>query len=75
MGFPSRWADHPYRYGASASHQVLCPPTPTPYLTTTPIATAGGNMIAIENANDFEFYSANSAGGMQGHGYQCCNAG
>ena len=32
-------------------------------------------MIAIENANDFEFYSANSAGGIQGHGYQCRNAG
>ena len=32
-------------------------------------------MIAIENANDFEFYSANSAGGIQGYGYQCRNAG
>ncbi|KAI0705023.1 rhamnogalacturonase [Cerioporus squamosus] len=38
-------------------------------------ATTGGNMIAIENANDFEFYSANSAGGIQGNGYQCRNAG
>ncbi|KAI0759831.1 rhamnogalacturonase-like protein [Trametes elegans] len=38
-------------------------------------ATTGGNMIAIQNANDFEFYSANSAGGIQGHGYQCRNAG
>ena len=38
-------------------------------------ATTGGNMIAIENANDFEFYSANSAGGIQGYGYQCRNAG
>ena len=32
-------------------------------------------MIAIENADDFEFYSANSAGGIQGYGYQCRNAG
>lgn len=32
-------------------------------------------MIAIENTNDFEFYSANSAGGIQGAGYQCRNAG
>ncbi|KAI0659450.1 rhamnogalacturonase [Cubamyces menziesii] len=38
-------------------------------------STTGGNMIAIENANDFEFYSANSAGGIQGYGYQCRNAG
>ena len=38
-------------------------------------ATTGGNMIAIENADDFEFYSANSAGGIQGSGYQCRNAG
>ncbi|KAL7278816.1 hypothetical protein ACG7TL_007833 [Trametes sanguinea] len=38
-------------------------------------STAGGNMIAVENANDFEFYSANSAGGIQGLGYQCRNAG
>ncbi len=38
-------------------------------------ATNGGNMIAIENANDFEFYSANSAGGIQGNGFQCRNAG
>ena len=38
-------------------------------------ATTTGNMIAIENANDFEFYSANSAGGIQGNGYQCRNAG
>ncbi|KAI1791435.1 rhamnogalacturonase [Ganoderma leucocontextum] len=34
-----------------------------------------GNMIAIENANDFEFYSANSAGGIQGFGYEARNAG
>lgn len=32
-------------------------------------------MIAIQNANDFEFYSANSAGGIQGLGYQARNAG
>ena len=32
-------------------------------------------MIAIQNANDFEFYSANSAGGIQGYGYQCRNDG
>ena len=32
-------------------------------------------MILIENADDFEMYSANSAGGIQGHGYQCRNAG
>lgn len=32
-------------------------------------------MIAIQNADDFEFYSSNSAGGIQGHGYQCRNAG
>lgn len=38
-------------------------------------ATTGGHMILIENANDFEMYSANSAGGIQGHGYQCRNAG
>ncbi|KAI0633587.1 rhamnogalacturonan-hydrolase [Trametes polyzona] len=38
-------------------------------------ATTGGNMIAIQGANDFEMYSANSAGGIQGHGYQCRNAG
>lgn len=32
-------------------------------------------MIAIQNANDFEFYSANSAGGIQGYGYEARNAG
>ena len=32
-------------------------------------------MIAIQNANDFEFYSANSAGGIQGLGYAARNAG
>ncbi|RPD63561.1 rhamnogalacturonase [Lentinus tigrinus ALCF2SS1-6] len=38
-------------------------------------ATTTGNMIAIEDADDFEFYSANSAGGIQGYGYECRNAG
>ncbi|THH13679.1 hypothetical protein EW146_g6568 [Bondarzewia mesenterica] len=38
-------------------------------------ATTGGHMIVIQNANDVELYSANSAGGFQGHGYQCRNAG
>ncbi|KAI0645895.1 rhamnogalacturonase-like protein [Trametes meyenii] len=38
-------------------------------------ATTGGHMIIIQNANDFEMYSANSAGGIQGNGYQCRNAG
>lgn len=32
-------------------------------------------MIAITNANDFEFFSSNSAGAIQGYGYQCRNAG
>lgn len=32
-------------------------------------------MIAIENANDFEFYSSTSSGTMQGLGYECRNAG
>jgi rhamnogalacturonan hydrolase len=38
-------------------------------------ATTGGHMVVIENAQDVEFYSANSAGGFQGHGYECRNAG
>lgn len=38
-------------------------------------ATTGGNMIAIQSADDFEFYSQNSAGGIQGNGYECRNAG
>lgn len=37
--------------------------------------TAGGNMIAIENANDFEFFSSTGKGAIQGFGYQCRNAG
>lgn len=32
--------------------------------------TAGGNMIFIEHTTDFEFYSANSAGAVQGYGYE-----
>lgn len=31
---------------------------------------SGGNMIAIESTDDFEFYSANSQGAIQGYGYQ-----
>lgn len=38
-------------------------------------ATTGGHMIVVQNANDFEMYSSNSAGGVQGNGYQCRNAG
>ncbi|KDR70187.1 hypothetical protein GALMADRAFT_890769 [Galerina marginata CBS 339.88] len=38
-------------------------------------ATTGGHMIIIQNANDFEMYSSNSAGAIQGNGYQCRNAG
>ncbi|KLO13032.1 rhamnogalacturonan-hydrolase [Schizopora paradoxa] len=38
-------------------------------------STTGGHMIVVENANDFEFFSSNSAGAIQGNGYQCRNAG
>ncbi|EIM85320.1 rhamnogalacturonase [Stereum hirsutum FP-91666 SS1] len=38
-------------------------------------STTSGNMFAIENAEDFEMYSSTSAGGIQGLGYQCRNAG
>ncbi|KDR70167.1 hypothetical protein GALMADRAFT_255018 [Galerina marginata CBS 339.88] len=38
-------------------------------------ATTGGHMIIIQNAIDFEMYSSNSAGAIQGNGYQCRNAG
>ncbi|KAI0691434.1 rhamnogalacturonan-hydrolase [Cytidiella melzeri] len=38
-------------------------------------STTGGNMIAIENANDFEFFSSTGKGAIQGFGYQCRNAG
>ena len=33
-------------------------------------STASGNMIYIEHTTDFEFYSGNSAGAIQGYGYQ-----
>lgn len=32
--------------------------------------TASGNMIFIEHTTDFEFYSANSKGAIQGYGYE-----
>lgn len=32
--------------------------------------TAGGNMFFIEHTTDFEFYSANSKGAIQGYGYE-----
>ncbi|KAG9044393.1 hypothetical protein FS837_008218 [Tulasnella sp. UAMH 9824] len=38
-------------------------------------STTSGHMIAIQNANDFEMFSSNSAGAIQGNGYQCRNAG
>jgi rhamnogalacturonan hydrolase len=38
-------------------------------------STTGGHMIVIQNANDFEMFSGNSAGAIQGNGYQCRNAG
>ncbi|KAI0338434.1 rhamnogalacturonan-hydrolase [Trametopsis cervina] len=38
-------------------------------------STTGGNMIVIQNANDFEFFSSTSKGAIQGNGYQCRNAG
>ncbi|KAH6647824.1 pectin lyase fold/virulence factor, partial [Truncatella angustata] len=34
------------------------------------MSTAGGNMIAVSQTTDFEFYSANSKGAIQGYGYQ-----
>lgn len=39
------------------------------------LATTSGHMIVVENATDFEMYSSNSAGAIQGNGYQCRNAG
>jgi hypothetical protein len=39
------------------------------------LGTTGGHMIVIQNANDFEFFSSNSKGAIQGNGYQCRNAG
>ncbi|KIO23148.1 glycoside hydrolase family 28 protein [Tulasnella calospora MUT 4182] len=38
-------------------------------------STTSGHMIVIQNANDFEMFSSNSAGAIQGNGYQCRNAG
>ena len=32
--------------------------------------TAGGNMIVIEHTTDFEIYSSNGQGAMQGYGYE-----
>jgi rhamnogalacturonan hydrolase len=32
--------------------------------------TAGGNMIAVQRTDDFEFYSGNSKGAVQGYGYE-----
>ncbi|CZR61350.1 probable rhamnogalacturonase A precursor [Phialocephala subalpina] len=37
--------------------------------------TASGNMIYIEHTTDFEFYSANSNGAIQGYGYVFASAG
>jgi rhamnogalacturonan hydrolase len=34
------------------------------------IGTSGGNMIAVTSTSDFEFYSANSKGAIQGYGYE-----
>ncbi|KAG8860325.1 hypothetical protein FRB96_003974, partial [Tulasnella sp. 330] len=38
-------------------------------------STTSGHMFVIENANDFEMFSSNSAGAIQGLGYECRNAG
>ncbi|MCJ1324566.1 hypothetical protein MMC10_001228 [Thelotrema lepadinum] len=37
--------------------------------------TAGGHMIIVENAKDFEFFSQTSKGAMQGYGYQFTSKG
>ncbi|KAI0129164.1 pectin lyase fold/virulence factor [Xylariales sp. AK1849] len=34
------------------------------------VGTGGGNMIMIRDTSDFEFYSANSKGAIQGYGYE-----
>jgi hypothetical protein len=34
-----------------------------------------GHMFWIDDAEDFEFFSSNSAGGIQGNGYECRNNG
>jgi hypothetical protein len=41
----------------------------------TRVNTDRGHMFVIQDANDFEMYSSNSAGAIQGNGYQCRNAG
>ena len=33
-------------------------------------ATAAGTLIEVQSANDFEFYSGNSKGAIQGYGYE-----
>ncbi|KAI1317826.1 pectin lyase fold/virulence factor [Xylariaceae sp. FL0255] len=38
-------------------------------------STASGNMIAITDTTDFEFYSATSSGAIQGYGYQFLESG
>jgi rhamnogalacturonan hydrolase len=60
------------RTGALSSLPALRVLTETP---PTIAATTGGHMIIVENANDFEMYSSTSAGGFQGHGYECRNTG
>ena len=37
--------------------------------------TAGGHMIIVENANDFEFFSQTSKGAIQGFGYEFTSKG
>jgi rhamnogalacturonan hydrolase len=37
--------------------------------------TAGGNMIGISSTTDFEFFSGNSKGAIQGHGYEYISQG
>jgi rhamnogalacturonan hydrolase len=57
------------RTGSPCRHEHLS------FYTDNSQATTSGHMIVVLNANDFEFYSANSKGGIQGNGYQCRNAG
>lgn len=38
-------------------------------------STASGNMIAIESSTDFEFYSSNGEGAIQGYGYKFLETG
>ena len=71
MGFPPRWFHHSNLFVSL----IVTIDFGGVLISISYAATTGGNMIAIENANDFEFYSANSAGGIQGYGYQCRNAG